>query len=141
MIKMPFITAANSADLEPVMQLWVLRILVPMGWHRQFVERHGFHNDNFAYALGLGHWLDPDAQGFDAKAVLLELRQLYRKAEKNAQNNQLPARLLRNVAKLADLLGLNATDCRILEFAVSVRNGGLLVEAVAKSPAPELINT
>lgn len=129
MIKIPYITAAYSADLEPAMQLWVLRILVSMGWHREFIQRNGFYNDNLAHALGLGHWVDPDAEEFDAKAVLRDLRQLHRKAEANATKNQLPASLLRNVAKLAALLSLNATDCRILEFAVSVHSGDLLEAA------------
>jgi len=92
----------NAVDPDPIIRLWLLRILVPLGGHREFVRTHGFNNDTLAEVLGLGHWVDPtqfdipdflrrsskashaDAEKneFDLKAVQSELRVLHQKAEK-----------------------------------------------------------
>lgn len=117
---------ANSADPGPAILLWLLRILVPLGGHRDFVHSHGFHNDALAEVIGLKHWIDPSPNDFDLKAVRSELRVLYQKAEKQFAKAPLPTCLCSNVGQLSDLVGLNTTDCRILEFAVSIHNERLL---------------
>jgi SpoVK/Ycf46/Vps4 family AAA+-type ATPase len=117
---------ANAADPDPIILLWLLRILVPLGGHREFVGSHGFNNDTLAGVLGLGHWIDPSPNDFDPKAVRSELRVLHQKAEKQWAKAALPACLRNNIRQLSDLVGLSTTDCRILEFAVSIHNERLL---------------
>lgn len=117
---------ANAVDPDPIILLWLLRILVPLGGHREFVRSHGFNNDTLAEVIGLGHWIDPSPNDFDLKAVQSELRLLHQKAEKQWAKAPLPACLRNNVGQLSDLVGLSTTDCRILEFAVSIHNERLL---------------
>ena len=117
---------ANAVDPDPIILLWLLRILVPLGGHRKFVRSHGFNNDTLAEVIGLGHWIDPSPKDFDLKAVQSELRLLHQKAEKQWAKASLPTCLRNNVGQLSDLVGLSATDCRILEFAVSIHNERLL---------------
>ena len=117
---------ANAAGPDPIILLWLLRILVPLGVHREFVRYHGFSNDVLAEVIGLGHWIDPSPNDFDLKAVQSELRLLHQKAEKQWAKAPLPACLRNNVGQLSDLVGLSTTDCRILEFAVSIHNERLL---------------
>ena len=117
---------ANAVDPDPIILLWLLRILVPLGGHRKFVRSHGFNNDTLAEVIGLGHWIDPSPKDFDLKAVQSELRLLHQKAEKQWAKAPLPACLRNNVGQLSDLVGLSTTDCRILEFAVSIHNERLL---------------
>ena len=124
-------------DIGPAVQLWVLRILMMLGGHREFVTSRGFSNDPVAEALGLGFWIDASQhhsipeflrkrgtpvadRDFDAKQVLADLRLLHRHAEKHAANVTLPPCLKLNVGQLADLVGLTPTDCRLLEFAVLI---------------------
>lgn len=120
---------ANAVNPDPIILLWLLRILVPLGGQSEFVCAHGFSNDTLAKVIGLGHWVDPPPNDFDPKAVRSELRLLYRKAEQQWAKSALPALpacLRNNVGQLSDLVGLSTTDCRILEFAVSIHNERLL---------------
>ena len=127
----------SAMDLAPAVQLWILRILMSLGGHREFVTTRGFSNDSVAEALGLGCWIDasqhhsiPDFlrkgdapaadRDFDAKVVLADLRVLHRKAENQAATAARPPFLTLNVEHLAVLVGLSPTDCRLLEFAVLI---------------------
>lgn len=117
-------TATTTPD--PLVRLWLLRLLVPLGGHRAMIAMDGFTNDSLAEAVGLGHWIEPLDDAFDPKTVRAELRQLHRDAEAR-DKKAAPATCLRaNVERLAALLGLGATDCRVLEFAVSIHNERLL---------------
>lgn len=117
---------AGAVDSDPIIRLWLLRILVLLGGHREFVCANGFSNDAVAEMIGLGHWIDPSPNDFDLNAAQSELRLLHQKAEKRWAKAPLPACLRNNVGQLSDLVGLSATDCRILEFAVSIHNEPLL---------------
>ena len=44
---------ANAVDPDPIILLWLLRMLVPLGGHREFVRSHGFNNDTLAEVIGL----------------------------------------------------------------------------------------
>ncbi len=118
--------SGNSIEVEPIIRLWLLRILVPLGGHREFARTHGFNNDALAEVMGLGHWIDPSPNDFDLKAVQSELRQLHQQAERQCGKATLPACLRHNIGQLSGLVGLSPTDCRILEFAVSIHNERLL---------------
>ena len=126
----------NAMDIGPVVQLWILRILMTLGGHRDFITSHGFSNDAVAEALGLGFWIDASQHAipeflrkrgapvtdrdFNAKQVLADLRLLHRHAEKQSANVALPPCLKLNIGQLANLVGLTPTDCRLLEFAVLI---------------------
>ena len=58
-----------SHTMEPAIRLWLLRILVPLGAHRELIGAQGFTNDAVAEVLGLGRWIDPDQNDFDPKAI------------------------------------------------------------------------
>lgn len=136
----------NAVDPDPIICLWLLRILVPLCGHREFILSHGFNNDTLAEVLGLGHWVAPgkfdipaflrrsskasqndlEEADFDPKVVLSELRVLHQKAEKQWKNEPLPDCLRSNVRQLSELVGLSPADCRILEFAVLIHNERLL---------------
>ena len=115
--------------LAPSIRLWLLRILHSLGGHKEWVQKHGFRDDALASALGLGHWLNEGERTFDPQAVRQELRQLHAQAEKQADWIQVPPALHANAAQLAQLAGLCAVDCRILEFACAIHQSPLLEEA------------
>lgn len=116
----------NAINTDPLVRLWMLRILVPLGGHREFVSSIGFNNYDLAKILGLGHWIGPSADEFNLKAIQTELRQLHQKAERQRAVSTSPGYLLGNIRQLSDLVGLCAIDCRILEFAVTIRNDRIL---------------
>ena len=67
-------SSCNPASVEPIIRLWLLRILVPLGGYREFVNQHRFNNDTLAEVIGLGHWINSETRDFDQKTVLSELR-------------------------------------------------------------------
>lgn len=126
MIKRRFRYSNEQQEVEKLVRLWMLRILVELGAHREFMSTRGFHSDGVAESLGLGHWVDPGPHDFDVKAVLVELRQLHQKAEQQWCNAKPSTSLSQNVKRLSGLVGLSETDCRILEFAVLIKSERLL---------------
>ena len=128
-LRMRRMATAPRIHLPPIIRLWLLRLLVPLGGHREWLTTHGFHNDPLAEALGLGEWIDPPERDFDARAVRAELRRLHAAAEGHLQDEAAPAVLTTNTARLATLVGLSEVDRRVLEFAVLIHNERLLDEA------------
>jgi SpoVK/Ycf46/Vps4 family AAA+-type ATPase len=120
-------TAAQ--ELTPGTAPWILRLLVPLGGHKELVGSRGFSNDALATALGLGEWVDPEDRDFDPETVRARLRALHRDAERGHAAAALPSTLRANVARLAGLVGMSDTDCRLLEFATLLHHERLLDEA------------
>ncbi|QCP51598.1 ATP-binding protein [Trinickia violacea] len=101
-------------------------MLVPLGGHRAFVNRAGFQDDSLAEVLGLQEWLAPEVDDFNPKTVRIQLRKLHKEWENQCSGAGLSACLDANVARLAKLVGLSATDCRILEFVAMLKSERLL---------------
>jgi transitional endoplasmic reticulum ATPase len=115
-----FTKSTKPYDLDQpdaLTSLWILRILVPLGGHNVLFSRLGFSNDDVARAAGLGAWGDDEESDFDEKALRKKLRDMHRLAEQSAHLARPSATLERNMTRLAQLVGLSRTDCRILEFA------------------------
>jgi len=125
--RIPF--GQSSLEAAPVVGLWAMRVLVKLGMHRDFINDNSFSNDELAQAIGLGDWVDCTRQEFDRKKVLTEMRKIHKDMEADLGERAVPTILRENVARLSKLVGLSATDCRILEFAVMIRNESLLDEA------------
>ena len=118
--------AATQSAIDPLVRLWILRILVPLGAHKEFIRGHGFANDGLAEQLGFAHWLDPDVVAFMPGSVLKELRRQHQQAESEQAQAVMPEVLAHNLALLAELLGLSEVDQKLLGFAVMLHNDRLL---------------
>jgi len=139
----------NETEIDPIIRIWLLRILVPLGGYREFLKLHGFENDTVATAIGLGRWVDltqaeeprflrqsskssrasTEEKEFNVKTIKSELKQLHRQIETQWEQTTSPACLRQNISQLERLVGMSAIDCRVLEFAVSIHNEPLLGEA------------
>ena len=42
-----------ATETSPIVQLWLFRMLIDLGSHKDFVSEHGFSNDSIAHAIGL----------------------------------------------------------------------------------------
>ena len=104
--------------LEPIVALWMLRILVPLrGLRRLIHESFGFPEALTPLGIAptdLDDSAAPDAQTRQA-SVLLKKR--HAEAERNSHKVAPPEVLVTNIAQLAELLDLSTTECRLLEFA------------------------
>lgn len=136
----------NRTDTQPIVLLWLLRILVPLEGHRSFIENDGFENDRLAVTIGLGYLIDPDQYSapdflpfrkksgkskrseiqFNASAALADLRLIHKKAEEIHSDAKAPEVLRTNVMRLSQLVGLSQVDCKIIEFAVMIQIDRLL---------------
>lgn len=114
------INPLESPCTSSLLQLWLLRLLVPLGGHREFIEQHGVSDDALAETVGLSKYVKADCGDFDRNKVRAELRKLHRAGERTLRNAKVSPCLAGNVACLLDLVGLSDTDCRILEFVVSI---------------------
>jgi SpoVK/Ycf46/Vps4 family AAA+-type ATPase len=112
--------------LIPIVQLWILRLLIPLGLHRHFIMKHDFMNDDLAAALGLQEWIQPGPNEFNAPVVRGKLRLSHRTMEERAGSLAVSDRLADNIRRLQALVGLSDIDCRILEFAVLIHSERLL---------------
>lgn len=116
-------TSSTSAarNIAPLTQLWMLRMLVPLGGHRELVGLRGFTDDALAQALGLDEWVDPEDRDFDPAAVRARLRELQQHAERRGER-ALPPILEANIGRLSELVGLNRVEAAILGFATMLHH-------------------
>jgi len=115
-----------SSNVPSLVHLWILRLLVPLGGHRQLIGQNGYMNDSVADALGLDQSLDAFTGDLNLKTVRAKLRQLHAANERKSRTTVVPLCLRTNVARLARLIGLSETDSRILEFTVLIQAERLL---------------
>lgn len=106
-----------TLGLDPIVKLWILRLLIPIGLHTEFTHkgRGGFYDERLADRLGMSRWIDCD--DWSESQVMKELHEMYRVAEVNASRTKAPKSLRKNIDKIARLIGLSSVDCRIVEFA------------------------
>jgi len=116
----------SALELSAKARLWILRLLVPLACQNAFVQRGGFMDDRLAEALGLGALIDSDGDSFKVSTARSRLRKLHRAAEAQRDEVVLCPGATRNISRLAQLAGLSATDCKILELVVALRNERLL---------------
>ena len=121
---------ATLDKLTPLSQLWILRLLVLLGGHREFIRKDGFSNDALAGILGLCNPDDFDEENFDPQAARTELRKLHQRAELKPASSTTRSCLGKNIASLSQLISLSETDRRLLEFAVLVQMEPLLMEVL-----------
>lgn len=115
-------------SVEPLVYLWILRILVPLGAQRKFIEQDGFSDGFLAETLELKHYSDAEELDFDAKAARNELRNLYKAAEVKFSGSSASECLSENITQLSQLVGLSETECRILELTVLINTDSILGE-------------
>ena len=109
----PFKLESRQAP-TPIARLWLLRMLVPLGAHKELLEGG---EEVIIQALGLEHWIEQEENDeFDKKSALKELSKLHEAAEKELKNAKVPDPLANNIKQVATLAKLSETDCRILEF-------------------------
>jgi transitional endoplasmic reticulum ATPase len=121
--------STKSPDIAPLVRLWLLRILMVLGGHREFVTEHGFTGDTLAEVLGLANMVDPFSNDVEVKTARKVLRTLHQKAEIELRGAKSPDLLCLNVERLSELVGLSEIDCRILEFSVLIQTERLLDDA------------
>lgn len=119
----------QTSAMPSLIRLWLLRLLVPLNCQREFIGASGFGNDSLAEVMGLEEWIDASSHDFAPRAIRAELKRLHLDAERRQRKAKPPRELVTNVRQLARLVGLSATECRVLEFPVLIHSESLLDDA------------
>jgi transitional endoplasmic reticulum ATPase len=134
-------TDSMSVDmpLAPIVRLWALRMLVPMGGHRRFIGERDVADDAILSALTDSASSSKrkadlrrppqhraDALHFDGKKLLKQLHEWWEASEANAAATALPPQLSVNLARLAAHLSLTSVETSILSFAVLLHTDQVL---------------
>ena len=116
----------SPAAVSPLVQLWLLRLLVPLGCHRD-IHHQGFsQDDRLTMAVGLTDLLELELDELTPAAFRKKLGILHAQGERKLRNSAVPPCLGANVARLSKLVGLSDSDCRILEFSVLIHTERIL---------------
>ena len=129
--------SGSGAGVEPLVQLWLLRLLIRLETFRKHIRetRRHYPDDELIYSLAEVFDIDLESckkedNDIDYKEVLKRLHRLYVTTEKELKDATAPECLAGNVERLSALAGLSATDCRILEFAVLIHTEETLEKTV-----------
>jgi len=119
---------AGTNEYADLIELWILRILIKLKGHRQFVGKYDFSEDEVMYVLGL-EAIEKDDVEFDKSAVLSDLR--FKHRNKESQHPQLYSGILKeNVAWLQKGLDLSNIERDFLVLLALMRESTALYEAL-----------
>ena len=112
----------NRHLLPELVQLWLLRMLVLLDGCNCMRSSISYELQNIGPALGLGQALKAEMPEGEVQAhVQKQLVERLKVVEEQAKNARPPEVLTRNVQRVADLIGLNLIEVRIIEFSVMVK--------------------
>lgn len=114
---------------DPVLQLWLLRMLVQLDVERQWLQERHWCEKPYAKALGLDALA---AQNPNPQTMLAALTQLHRQAEQRLSRWRHKGVLHSNLALLTSLVGLTRTDQLILEFTICLHSHPFLAKVAEK---------
>lgn len=121
----------TSQDLPKIVRYWVLYLLVEFDVQYNIIGRQGFRSETLPRQLGLTTLIDEeDDMDFDSGLARKAIRSVYREAQKD--KGEVPEILMKNVQRIASLVGLSEVDSRIFEFAVLMRTYPTLSETCSK---------
>ena len=123
----------NIEEIPALVQLWMWRMLVPLGAYRDVLKNFPFDGEAVISALGVNELFArfSDETEIKESAILRnELRDHYEQAEKRLGGARTTGALEVNIGRLAELVGLSPSERRVLEFAVLVNHEYILHEMV-----------
>src|SRR5690606_3434280 len=118
----------ENHEANDIVRLWCLRALVKLGGHKRFINPACLGCDDLGAFLGLEAFVDDS--NFDSKQALKTLKRNHSRIEAHAASCEVPQILRENVNAVGNLVGLNETERRIIEFVVLLHAERLLDTAM-----------
>jgi len=111
--------------------LWILRIILNLGGHREFIDKDGdFSKENICYFLDLGEYGEMDQGTYKRAEPLNILKEALATLEE--QKIFTTSKILaKNITQISNLMQLNRYEEQILEFIVLIKQYELLDDAVS----------
>lgn len=123
----PHTDIAQGTDSCPLSLKWTYVVVLDLRVHRQLIQRHGFNDDDLAPEFGLDALIEGD---FDPRQALTLLRRERRRFLNAHTNFGYPDRMEENLRALANLLGLDEAELRVLGFCVLMNTDPILDSAM-----------
>ncbi|MQT75007.1 AAA family ATPase [Pseudomonas helleri] len=117
----------HSSDTCALSLKLVFMLMLDLGGHRNFIQRHHFNDDEIAAELGLQELVD--AEDFSPAMALRRLKRERLAFDLAFPAPDYPDRLQANVQALGQLIGLDAIEQRILGFCVLLHTDPCLNDA------------
>lgn len=114
----------------PLVQIWMLRILVKFGKYRKLFDQNGkliLVHDLVTHAIGMVQ-LNEHESRLTLRRVLNEFHCKLKQIEATPEYHLAPPTLVRNVGSVANMIGLSEVECRLLEFSVLLHSDASLEE-------------
>jgi SpoVK/Ycf46/Vps4 family AAA+-type ATPase len=120
-----------DADLIDKASLWILRILLNLGGHREFLDRNNyFSKENIVNFLGLSKYGAMNSDEYTRNEIIYLLKNQLVLLEK--KNKFTTSKILaKNIKQLSSLMQFNSYEEQILEFIVLVKQYEILDDAVS----------
>lgn len=116
-------------ELVDKASLWVLRIILNLGGHRQFIDKNNyFPKENIVHFLELSKYGDMDSDAYKRSEVINLLKNQLTILESKKSFSTLNG-LTKNIKQLSNLMQLNIYEEQILEFVVLLKQSELLEDA------------
>jgi len=126
------LTEQNDENLKSLLEgqprLWLLRILVSLQGFRAYLEDCSSGESVINALLGRDEPIDTDDKN-ECRRAFQALRKLHQAAEQKSARLESNRSLANNLRQLGELVGLSATDRRLMEFLVVFTCNSLLSEA------------
>lgn len=116
----------TNIEVSPLVRLWLLRLLVPLGMQQSLINEDGFNNPMLAEAIGLDKQCELTGKEVDRAKIRAALQKLHRECEEQHPAPSVPECLAENIERLSKMVTLSEADRRIIEFAVLLHSEGLL---------------
>ncbi|UOO91921.1 AAA family ATPase [Vitreoscilla stercoraria] len=118
---------------ELLLQAWIWHMLLPLGGQLDFIGDHGFEDMNVANLLKAHLWFETEDE-YEPIAARAQLKRHYMQWQQHIHWDGLyekgvPNVLKANIAAWQELLGLNATESKILTFVILLYHHNVLNQA------------
>jgi AAA+ superfamily predicted ATPase len=113
-------TQERLQALPDIVKLWLLKILFALGAERQCFRDSSLRVSALIDVFSLQDMVDADGDA-DVARITRHLRAQYLRLARTPPGFPVDSNLAQNVSRLAELVGLTDTDCRILELTVTLK--------------------
>jgi len=123
-------TELVEKELVDKFTLWMLRVIIKCGGHKEFIDRNKFfNNDDIASFLDLDKYIDIDSNEYARDEPLNILKSNLLKLEKKKRFTS-SIILAKNIKQISKLMDLNIYEEQILEFCVIVKQYEILSDTM-----------
>ncbi len=117
-------------ELQDKISLWILRIIINLGGQKKFIDKYNyFDEEDIAYYLDLGKYVDMDSDNITRNEVTNILKSNLNKLEKRKRftSNKI---LTSNIKQISKLMDLNKNEEQVLEFSIILHQYDILEDAI-----------